>query len=317
MTGTQKRVGAVVLTYNSSQDLPACLAGLWAQRGVDLRVIVVDNASKRDERALMQATFREFMSDGRIMAVEAAAAPDTSAAFLCNDVNAGYSAGNNIGARFADGIGCEAVLIVNPDVRIDDQDYVSSLVDLITKDTKTAVACSAVTNLSGDQENPMSEPGFIQELLWPVKMVLGGVLQKKVLLDSQPETPVRVDKVSGSCFMIRLDFLRRIGFFDETVFLYCEESILSAQVREAGWHMIMDPRRGVLHAHRTNAKGDPLPRFRNWAKSRRRYHVTYGGYGPIGRALLVGSRSVTLALVWIKFSFKQIVSRMRQISESA
>lgn len=317
MTGTQKRIGAVVLTYNSSEDLPACLAGLQAQRGVDLRLIVVDNASNGDERARMKDTFLEFFSEGRILAAEAVADPDTPAVFLCNEVNSGYSAGNNIGARFADEIGCDAVLIVNPDVRIDDQDYVSSLVDLITNDTKTAVACSAVTNLSGDQENPMSEPGFIQELLWPVKMVLGGFLHRNTPLVSLLETPVRVDKVSGSCFMIRLDFLRRIGLFDETVFLYCEESILSAQVREAGWHMIMDPRRSVLHAHRTDAKGDPLPRLRNWAKSRRRYHVAYGGYGPMGRALLVGSRSVTLVLVWIKFTLKQIVSRMRQILESA
>ena len=43
MTRAQSRVGAVVLTYNSADDLPDCLAGLRAQRGVDLQVIVVDN----------------------------------------------------------------------------------------------------------------------------------------------------------------------------------------------------------------------------------------------------------------------------------
>lgn len=310
MTGAQRRVGAVVLTYNSSQDLPACLAGLLTQRGLDLRVIVVDNASKSDERARLEAIFREFHPEGRILAAEAAADPDTSAVFLCNDVNSGYSAGNNIGARYAAEIGCEAVLIVNPDVRIYDQDYVSSLVDLITMDAKTAVACSAVTNLSGGQENPMTEPRFIEELVWPVKMVFGRFLPTKDAFDSLPMTPFRVERVSGACFLIRVDFLRRIGFFDETVFLYCEESILYAQVRAAGWNMIMDPLRNVLHAHRTAAKGDQLQRFRNWARSRGRFHAAYSGYGAMEQALLAGSRSLMLALIWAKTSFKLVLRRV-------
>jgi len=317
MTGAQRRVGAVVLTYNSSQDLPFCLAGLRAQRGVDLRVIVVDNASNRAERERMKAIFREVLLSSHILAADTAADPDTLAVFLHNDVNSGYSAGNNIGARFAAEIGCEAVLIVNPDVRIDDQDYVSSLLDLITKNDKTAAACSAVTNLSGLQENPMTEPRFIEELLWPVKMVFGRFLPKKGAFAALPTTSLRVERVSGACFLIRVDFLRLIGFFDETVFLYCEESILCAQARAAGWHMIMDPLRHVIHTHRTNAKGDPLPRFRNWAESRSRFHATYGGYGAMGQALLAGSRSLMLAPVWAKTTFKQMLERVRQMSEGA
>jgi len=300
MTETHTRVGAVVLTHNSSEDLPDCLVGLRAQRGVDLRVFVVDNASNLDERAQMEAIFREVFPEGRILTAKAAAASGKPAVFLCNDANFGYSAGNNIGARLAAEIGCEAVLIVNPDVRIEDPDYLAALVNLITADAETAVACSAVSNLSGAHENPMIEPGFVEELFWPVRMVFEHLLPRQRSFTILSTTPTKVEKVSGACFLIRTDFLGRIGFFDESVFLYCEESILYAQVRAAGWHMMMDPRRHARHAHRTNVKGDQLQRFRRWARSRGRFHAAYGKYGTLRQALLACSRSLMLALIWTK-----------------
>ncbi|MBS0124928.1 glycosyltransferase family 2 protein [Thetidibacter halocola] len=300
MNGSGLRVGAVVLTYNSTEDLPDCLAGLIAQRGVDLRVIVVDNASCPGSRARMEADFLAAFPGGSVIEADGArgdADAALPAVFLRNAVNAGYSAGNNIGARLAAAIGCDAVLVVNPDVRITDPDYVRRLAALIVADPKAAVTCSALSNLSGAQENPMTEPGFVEELLWPVSMLVAGLSRRRKASPPLPEAPCRVAKVSGACFLVRVDFLRQVGFFDESVFLYCEESILMAQVRAAGWHMMMDPGIHALHAHRGGAKGDPLPRFRLWMQSRSRFHEAHGGYGALRRTLLAGSRSASLGLV--------------------
>jgi len=303
MNVERRRIGAVVLTYNSSDELADCLACLTAQRDVDLRVIVVDNASTSTNRAAMEKIFLQKLPDGIISDATDACADllDTaSALFLRNLHNSGYSAGNNIGARLAVSSGCEAVLILNPDVRIEDPYYLAALVELINADAETAVACSAVTNLSGANENPMVEPSFVEELLWPVTMVFGRFLPKHKKVIILPSTPFMVEKVTGACFLIRADFLRRIGFFDESVFLYCEESILSAQVRAAGWHMMMDPGRHALHAHRTCTKGNQLTRFRNWARSRGQFHAAHSGYGTIRQTLLAGSRVLILALIWLK-----------------
>lgn len=304
----------MILTYNSSEDLAGCLVGLRMQRGVDLRLIVVDNASKPDQLAQLEAIFHEILPEGRIFTASAAAACDTSAVFLRNDVNSGYSAGNNIGARFASDIGCEAVLIINPDVRINEPDFLAGLVDLITAHTDAAVACSAITNLSGAHENPMIEPNFVEEVLLPAKMLFGRFLPSRRVGEILPSTPLLVEKVCGACFLIRTDFLHQIGFLDESVFLYCEESILSAQVRAAGLKMMMAPRLHALHAHRTNTKGGQLVRFQNWAKSRSRFHAVYGSYGALGQALLAGSRSLTLGLVWMRELTKRaltVVSPLR------
>lgn len=310
MTGRPIRIGAVVLTYNSTEDLPNCLSGLLAQAGVDLRVIVVDNASRREARIRMEADFIAALPCGRVLdasEVRYESLASLPAVFLRNQVNLGYSAGNNIGARLAAAIGCDAVLIINPDVRLSDPGYAAALGALISADPQTAVACSKVRTLSGTQENPMTEPGFVEEMLWPVAMVAAGLFRRPRPALPLPATMFRVAKVSGACFLIRTDFLRSIGFFDESVFLYCEESILMAQVRAAGWHMMMDPGREALHAHRSSAKGGALPRFRTWMHSRSRFHAVHGPHGASGRVLLAGSRALSLGLV----GARELVKRLR------
>ena len=300
MSATTLRVGAIVLTHNSSEDLPDCIAGLIAQKGVDLRVIVVDNASQPDERARIEAIFCAALPDGRVLSAADTRPEDVAAlpaVFLRNEVNGGYSAGNNIGARLAAAIGCDAVLIINPDVRISEPSYVATLCEEVLAGPKTAVACSALRNLSDEQENPMTEPSFVQELLWPVKMIAVGLFRSRKTVLPLPASRFRVDKVSGACFMIRTDFLRQVGFFDETVFLYCEESILMAQVRMAGRHMVMIPNIEALHAHRGDVKGDPLRRFQVWAKSRHQFHKCFSGYNIFGQTLLAISRRMTLELI--------------------
>ena len=311
MSTTLLRIGAIVLTYNSTEDLPDCLSGLISQQGVDLRVIVVDNASRSEARAQMKTDFQTAFPEGRVLPAteDYPESLDTMRAiFLRNETNAGYSAGNNIGARLAARMGCDAVLVVNPDVRINDMNYILTLATQITADPKTAVACSAILNLSGTQENPMTEPGFLEELLWPVTMIATGLLGRRKSVKPLPTSPCRVEKVSGACFMIRTDFLQRINFFDESVFLYCEEAILMAQVRAAGWHMIIEPRIQALHAHKSGAKGDPLLRFRGWMESRSRFHKLYSGYGIVQKTLLAGSRALVLGLVWGRAGFGRLRS---------
>jgi GT2 family glycosyltransferase len=96
MSATTLLVGAVILTYNSTEDLRDCLAGLIAQTGIDLRIIVVDNASRLEERVRMEADFLDALPEGRFLPADDDNPEDVAAiaaVFLRNVVNGGYSAG--------------------------------------------------------------------------------------------------------------------------------------------------------------------------------------------------------------------------------
>ena len=90
------RLAAIVVTYDSAEHLPACLAGLAAQTHGDVEVVVVDNASTDGTRELL-------------------AASTLPAAVVLNDSNRGFCGGVNDGLeRVTSAV--EAVLLVNPDV---------------------------------------------------------------------------------------------------------------------------------------------------------------------------------------------------------
>jgi GT2 family glycosyltransferase len=299
--GRLPRVVAVILTYNSLADLPDCLDGIRSQRGCDLKIVVVDNASKDDERAGMLAVARQKLPALNFLsALEAASGSvvgEATSFFIQNDVNGGYSAGNNIGARFALHLGADAILILNPDVRIQDPYYLQCLAFALLADDRNAVAASVIRNLAGDNENPMHELGFIEELCWPMWVALGPLGLRP---PSRRGRSTNIEKVSGSCLLVRSRFLAQIGFFDEGVFLYCEEAILGAQVKRGGWKMAYVPELEARHAHRTATKGDPSRRVRTWIRSRRYFHERYTEYGVLRRCLLRLSQGLVLGLARLR-----------------
>lgn len=294
-----EKLGAVVLTYNSTADLPACLDGLAAQRGVAARIIVVDNASAPNARTTLEAQFRERFPQGHIVS-SAEATPalldEAGALFVRHPHNDGYSAGNNIGARVAVGAGCEAVLIVNPDVRISDPTYLASLWEKMRAIPDCLVAASRLLNLEGRDEHPVRHTQFWEELLWVRQFGPRRFRPAPHVRPPRGPGPVEAEKVHGSCLLIRSSFLEATDYLDETVFLYCEEPILAARVRAAGGRLLVFPELEALHAHVASTKGNASRRMLLFIKSRLYYFDTYTDYGPVKRTALHASYRL-LALI--------------------
>lgn len=306
-------VGAVVLTYNSSEDLPECLAGLIAQTGVDLRLFVVDNASRPDERSQMETDFLAALPEGQLLAVENAhskVVASSPAVFLRNEFNDGYSAGNNIGARLAESIGCETVLIVNPDVRVSNPAYVAALWKSMKEYPDCVMCASRILNIKGLDENPIRGIGFWEELFWIRQYFpFRPPAYVNEIISSEP---IVADKLHGCCFMIGISFLEKIGFFDDSTFLYSEEPILAAQVRKAGKYLILFPHLSVVHAHVASAKGNSSRRMLIFIESRLYFLKQYAGYGKIQLAAL----GISYGALRILHMVKAILTDHRQGNRS-
>ena len=99
-------VGISIVTFNSSRYLRPCLDAVFAQRGVQLDIVVVDNASTDATREILD----EFANRVRIVR---------------NTENLGFAQAQNQGIRASRGTW---VLTLNPDVRLE-PDFVRNLVD--------------------------------------------------------------------------------------------------------------------------------------------------------------------------------------------
>lgn len=296
------RIAAVVLNYNSERDLKECVERLREQRGVSLSVIIVDNASSAASLAALNAWLASRHLNAAVgteTEITAAARARPSAADLYlirNTVNLGYSAGNNCGIRLALGLGAEAVLVVNPDVRIDDPRYLNRLATPLLADPKAGAAGSRIVGLDGADQSPLRESTFTEELLWPLAPVRRWLRSAGYALPVDGDSPIEVPKLSGCCLLLSRTFLLESGGFDPGVFLYCEEAIMSARLRSHGKRALFIPTLRATHAHVASEKGDPSRRMLLFIQSRRYYLSRYSGYPRWKRLLLSASYSALAAL---------------------
>jgi N-acetylglucosaminyl-diphospho-decaprenol L-rhamnosyltransferase len=95
-----------------------------------------------------------------------------------------------------------------------------------------------------------------------------------------------VDWVSGASMMLRREVLEDIGLFDETYFLYFEETDLCIRAHRAGWETWYLPESSVAHVGSVSTGYQDLekrtPRY--WFDSRRYYYLKNGGPAEFWKA---------------------------------
>ncbi|MBX3729827.1 MAG: glycosyltransferase family 2 protein [Candidatus Sumerlaeia bacterium] len=198
------KVSAVVLAYNSARFLPVCLDELARSRGVELEVLVVDNASRDDSAAVAKAhpTAPRVIEPGR---------------------NLGCAGGNNVGWRAATH---PIIVFVNPDCAVE-RDTLRLLAEALEADPTVGAA-------GGKLYYPHSRR--IQHA--------GGILHPNAMAEhpgvNQPDTGQfdadrDVDYVTGALLAMRRADLEALGGMDEDFFpAYYEETDLCWRLRMSG-----------------------------------------------------------------------------------
>ena len=246
------KIATIILNYNSSADCRKCIGYLKQQQGVEQEIVVVNNCSQEDDRKAVETLCKE-----------------QGCTFIANNENRGYNAGNNVGLRYAAEKGYEFAMIANPDMEFPQTDYLATLLAQMQTNEDIVVCSSDIVGADGIHQSPMGKEGNWRGSFAWIKEIFGKKKKSDAydFIDNYCESHY-CHKVSGCCFMIRMPFLKEIGFFDENVFLYCEEAILSRQVELAGKKMYYLATAQAIHRHVKSEKGDPIKRFKVWGKSR-------------------------------------------------
>lgn len=269
------KVAVIILNYNSSADCRKCIGFLKMQVNVDQEIVVVDNCSRDEDRIAVEKLCKE-----------------QGCTFIANSENRGYSAGNNIGLRYAAEKGYEYALIANPDMEFPQEDYLKKLIEIMMNDQNIAVCASDIINTNGAHQNPMRESNYWEEFLWPLTAYKNRKNDMWYVEDYTKSS--YCEKISGCCFFIRISFLKKIDFLDEGTFLYCEEPILAKQVNNVGMRIYYCAEIQAVHRHIKSEKGNVKKRMQLLFQSRSYYLSKYSGYNPIQLMFLNLSRSVQI-----------------------
>ncbi len=321
-----KKIAAVVLNFNSCDDTKNCCKGLISQ-SIETQVIIVDNYSDSKDRNQLISWFNGLKinkvlfesSDPELMhRFPKQDLVKAKIILVLNDKNAGYAAGNNIGLRIAEYQNMLSVLILNPDIQINDSEYLAVLEKNLFLNDDIVIAASQITNQDGMRQNPLIfQQSFWKDFFWFFRLpylkiksliTLKNVKLKKVdVIDLKEDSPQFVQKVSGACFLIKMEFLKDINFLDEGTFLYLEETILSVQAIKHGKKIIFIGNISILHLH------DPVEKkISPWnsiigVESYLHYLNLYSPFNKFQKILLKGSNLCLLFFYKLLFFCQKII----------
>lgn len=283
--GKYAATAVIILNYNSFEDTENAVRQIERQ-SEDPVIIVVDNASEPDCQKHLIDFVNSFDNHSifRYSEKDFKLEQGKKIYLVLNDKNDGYSAGNNIGFRIAKEMGAVYALLMNPDVRIENEDYLRDLLKKMVSYPVAAVAGTNIVDILGNKQSPSRIPTFIEEFFW---FIPWRFRKNKSLLQSKDKCLLlNHETIHGCCMLLDLNFLQLVGYLDENLFMYCEEPTLMTIVEKNGRKILFVPELTAIHAHERKKKGNTSKRMKVFLHSRMYYIMNYSNYTFIQKIMM-------------------------------
>jgi len=207
--------------------------------------------------------------------------------------NGGFGAGNNVGIRagLPGGGRPDYVYILNSDA-FPDPGAISALLAHMEAHPKLGFAGSYI---HGEDDEPHRTafrfPSALGDFEAHIRFgPISRLLHRKIVAQPIPDVTTRVDWLAGASMMMRQDVLDEIGLFDETFFLYFEETELCHRAAMAGHPTEYVRDSSVTHIGSVSTGMKTWRRMPDyWFDSRAYYYVKTNGrtYGAFATILLI------------------------------
>ncbi len=222
-----KKVYIIVLNYNNWKDTIECVKSLLNLDYKNYQIIIVDNNSSDNSIKKIE----EFLQDknATVISEESLKKSLSKIVFIKAKKNRGYSAGNNIGIRFAKINGYDFIWILNNDTEVKK--------DSLKKFIKCAINSEKNVGLWG---NPIYYYGtnFLQGIGGKFNKFIaqgGTVGYKEKDLKKACRKINKVDYPIGASMLLSKNFIEEVGMLNETYFLFFEEMDLVIRAKNMGW----------------------------------------------------------------------------------
>lgn len=281
----------VTVAFNPGQELADLAASLPGATTAAYELVIVDNGTEH--------------------AVVDRVAQAHGARVVRSGKNLGYGSAANVGLSDAPG---EWGMVVNPDVV-----FSRGSIDSMLESTSKWPRGGAFGPLILTEENevypsarhfPRLTVGTGHALLshvWP-----GNPFTRAYQRNSSIEAEHPVDWLSGSCLLLRLKAFAQAGGFDESYFMFFEDTQLGEQLKAAGWQSVFLPRAQIRHEQGSSWKDKPAAMLR--AHHRSAVHYLNGVYSaphlaPLRLFLRVG--------LWVRGELQVLLSRVKSSGTSS
>ena len=213
----KKLVYVIVLNFNNYDDSIKIIRDLQNQQNVNLKILVVDNCSTDDSFSKL----KKDLSDSMVSIIQ-------------SEKNGGYAYGNNFGLKYIQKEDPKYVAILNPDIRINNKKLFEELISeySILKDPGFIAPASldelGEINSYCAKKNPL----FVHEILTSFMFLSNYLGRINSYKNKIAGSNWEVEILSGSFLFTSYNFFKKISFFDEGTFLFCEERIIYEKLKK-------------------------------------------------------------------------------------
>jgi GT2 family glycosyltransferase len=283
MSTASPELSVVVVTYNSSQTIAACLESIRTG-GTLSEVVVVDNASTDGTPALVSEQF-----------------PDVH--LIVSPTNEGFGRGANRGWHAAR---APYVLLLNPDTELR-PGAARALLGFAQAHTAAGLVGPRILNADGSlQHSCFRFPNL--------RMVVTGFFGL-IPLDSpangrypveEYEQSHQVEHLLGACLLVRRAAAEQVGLMDEQFYMYFEETDLCFRMRRAGWQNWYTPDATVVHVGAHSTSREPERMSAEFYRSQARF---YRKHYSLARLLAFKTLSALGIAYWTARTFRGLLRR--------
>lgn len=246
-------ISIITVNYNGFNDTCELIDTLPLNDD-SLEVIVIDNASEKNEALLIEARY-----------------PNVKA--IRSNTNLGFAGGNNLGINAATG---KYLFFINNDTIIKDFN-INVLINRLESSSKIGMVCPKIR--FAWEDNPIQFAGYTELSRITLRNKAIGFGEKDM---GQHNTPHPTPYAHGAAMLVKREALEKVGKMPECYFLYYEEYDWSIMFRRAGYEIWYEPLFTIYHKEsKSTGQNSPLKTYyitRNRLLLARRNEKTYIKY---------------------------------------
>lgn len=209
----------ITVNYNGLKDTCELIKSLQTHISLSYEIIVVDNASKVNEAAILQENYPHIIT-------------------IRSEKNLGFSGGNNLGIYQAKG---KYIFLLNNDTFIEKNTF-HYLIEKLESSPKIGAISPKIKfafpprNIQFAGYTPLSRITLRNDLI--------GFGEAE---NGQYEIPIHTPYCHGAAMMIKKEVIEKVGYMPEIYFLYYEEIDWSTKIEKAGYELWYEPQCTVYH----------------------------------------------------------------------
>lgn len=230
----------VILNWNGKEDTVQCVRSILAQRGCDVKIIIVDNGSTDDSVSAFEEEWGHKVT------------------IIDHPTNVGFAAGMNLGIRHALDMDAEWILVLNNDT-VAEVDMLAQLMESAQNHPQIGILSPAIYYY--DDPDRIWRIGDRQHDYLPIPLQV----PKSAVESAETLT---VDYVPGCAMLIRRAVLEHIGLFNERLFMYFEDADLCRRAVDSGYAVVCSCKARLWHKVSQSTKRQPVTMHYHQMKGR-------------------------------------------------